>query len=1640
GEEGTSQYVSPVSMSKSSCDSSNVEIKNSGVIWKKKGSSNTSNVGLSAVSVSNLNKNVKRYSRKDLLAWKHKDGVGMEIPSWMITDEMKLMENHQMYVLVFGADVRRTQSQPIECTKGTHRTTSNPRSPNPDVEEGESTKQNVQKVEEHLIAEEIEKLVERTENVENLEVDSSTLSNCPPMLENTGNNSGQQRDIKCLNFQWEGHMARQCLKPKRRRNATWFRDKVLLVEAQGSGKVLNKVELEFLADPKIAEAKAVLMANLSSYRSDVLSEIKLTLYDGGIIANETNAISIVDSEETLMLEEESQSKMLLKQSDPMVLEKKVKIKPINYVELNRLSKDFSKRFVPQQELSDEQAFQLQISHPNTNQSASLPIKNEALWELPKEKSCCPNSIKNDLRKLKGKDIVDNAAQVLNATTIASGMYKLDLGTLAPKDKNNRESHIYYLKHTIEQAVILREIVKQAKLLNPLNSASYYACKYVKLIQELLGYVRDTCLDIYKPSEKLVVVTPINKKKTVRSKSTDNTKNDKILQISSSTQKKNKTLIVLFEFVSAMNASSKSKSGKKAKEKEEWKPTRKVFTKIRYNWRPIGRTFTLVGNACPLTRITATNKVPLTEPIPLEEVAQESVVTKVYTRRPKVPQTNGFNSKPKIAKFVISNKTEQYLDSGCSKHMTGDRSQLINFVHKFLGTVKFGNDQIANIIGYYKSVGISHETSVARSPQQNGVVERRNCTLVEAAQTIEDLGKLQAKANIGIFMGYAPKNKAYRPGLQSMTPATFSLGLVSNHIPQKPCYPPRDDYDRLFQPMFDEYFNPPTISISPVPVATAPRDVDLADSPMSASINQDAPLTNSTSQGASSNVRPIHTPFKSLGRCTKDNLIENVIEDPSHSVSTKKQIQTDAMWCYFDAFLTSFEPKNFKQVMTKLSWIDEMQEEIHEFEMLQATVNKHKASYRFKIDNKRFSVNVKVFRDILNICLRVSGQEFDAPQTEEEALSFICELGHSGEIKYITDLTRLIMQLPPPKLKKPKMKSDLAISSKETPSKKKPTKAKKDVPSKKKPTSKPKPMKKKAPVKADRGKCLNVLSEVALPKAAQLKEATKRRKKDFHISQANGSGNRTGFESRVTNEQQRKLSGTDEITGAKPGVPDVPKYDYKSDKESWGDSEKKMILKTMRVVMIVIEMMMMMTMMKKKKKKMLMNSLIKKMIRRMKKSQMMEEKDVHMTLTTVHDTQKTKGLMQSSFVSYDFTEKLLNFENAPPTDNEIASLMDTTVRTEEPNGQTSTLFTVPVTTSHRYLDSMIKSSTWKEICHKLSKLTKYREEAQAKKQEYIDNVNSTMRTIIREEVKTQLPKILPKVVSDFATLVTKQNVTESLEVVVLAWYSSQPKSTYEAAASLSEYELTKILLDKMEESKSHLRADYKRELYDALVKSYNTNKDIFITYVEVFTLNRSRDDKDKDQDPFAGSDRGTKRRKSSKEDESQKDPRSKEGKSSSSFKDTSCSHHKSSSKSAHAEEISHTVDDSGVQKNQEFDTGNNDEQPEDEASPKNDWFKKPERPPTPDPDWNKRQHVDFRAPKTWISVTAHVEKPPTSFDELTNTPIDFSAFVMNQINITNLTQELLVGPTFNLLKGTCKSLTELEYRFEECSKATTERFD
>nr|GEV12328.1 retrovirus-related Pol polyprotein from transposon TNT 1-94 [Tanacetum cinerariifolium] len=524
--------------------------------------------------------------------------------------------------------------------------------------------------------------------------------------------------------------------------------------------------------------------------------------------------------------------------------------------------------------------------------------------------------------------------------------------------------------------------------------------------------------------------------------------------------------------------------------------------------------------------------------------------------------------------------------------------------------------------------------------------------------------------------------------------------------------------------------------------------------------------------------------------------------------------------------------------------------------------------------------------------------------------------------------------------------------------KKPGKAKKDITSTKKTATKTKPTKKKAPIKADKGDGIDF--ELKVPDEQQHKiSGDSGEEHDDEDDAEDDDGNDDGDDSDGNDDDDNDGNDEDDSDHKRTESDRDENPNLNHSNQEHKDEEEEYV-----------------------------NEFTDKEDDADKSGFEQEEEDAYVTLTAVHDTQKTEGPMQSSSISSDFIEKLLNFKNVSPVDNEIASLMDTTVYHEKPSGQKSFLYTVPVKVIpesrlpspkpflHHLLPSILFYNKQHQLPHQ--QLQKCREKALADGREYIDLIDTSLRAIIKEKVNSQLPQILRQVVLEFATHVVERNITESLEATVLAKSLSQPKSIYEAAASLSKFELMKILIDKMAKHKSYLRADYKKELYDVLVKSYNIDKDLFDTCGEVFTLKRSRDDKDKVQDPSTGSDRGTKRRKSSKDDESSRDPKSKESNSTSS--------------------------------SNEFDMGNNDEQLDDKAASKVDWFKKPEQPLTLDPDWNKRQHVDFRPPQTWISNIARVDNPPTSFDELMETPIDFSAFIMNQLNITNLTQEILVRPT------------------------------
>nr|GEX23735.1 hypothetical protein [Tanacetum cinerariifolium]GEX25978.1 hypothetical protein [Tanacetum cinerariifolium] len=373
---------------------------------------------------------------------------------------------------------------------------------------------------------------------------------------------------------------------------------------------------------------------------------------------------------------------------------------------------------------------------------------------------------------------------------------------------------------------------------------------------------------------------------------------------------------------------------------------------------------------------------------------------------------------------------------------------------------------------------------------------------------------------------------------------------------------------------------------------------------------------------------------------------------------------------------------------------------------------------------------------------------------------------------------------------------------------------------------------KQPLKKTKAKGLTMLIKVALSEADQMKLATKKSKKDYHISHASGSGNTDA-----------------EMTDA--DLETAKQYFYQ------------------------------------------------------------EEEDTHVTLTHVHDAMKADEPLQSSSVSSDFTSKFLNLENPAPTNTKIVSLMKTfvsqdtitptpptpfthvTQHQQTPTLPTTTSTTIPELPDFAFIFKFDQRVSALEI--ELSKLKETNQFAEAissipgivdkylasKMKEAVD-VDTTMKSIIKDQVKAQVSKIMPKL---------EKYVTESLRAEVLVRSTNQFQTAYAIAASLSELELKKILLDKMEANKSIERSDTQMTLYNALVASFNFDKDIISSYRDVVLLKRGHDDKDKDQDPSTGSDQRMKRQR----------------------------------------------------------IGETDEQPDDKKATKADWFKKPGRPLTPDSD-------------------------------------------------------------------------------------------
>nr|GEV05849.1 hypothetical protein [Tanacetum cinerariifolium] len=690
---------------------------------------------------------------------------------------------------------------------------------------------------------------------------------------------------------------------------------------------------------------------------------------------------------------------------------------------------------------------------------------------------------------------------------------------------------------------------------------------------------------------------------------------------------------LLDFVK--NVNTRAKSAKKHK-KNIWKPTGHVFTEVGFKWKPTGRTFTILGNSCSLTRITSTNIV-LPKKTPSHSVETQRLVLKVYSKKPKNVKNvetqrlvlKGYSKKPKNVKNVGSSKTAKIAESKNAKpsepnHTLGSNATDIpsssSLVMTAINTTCYTQNHSLIRIRYNKT---PYELMQDKKPNLSFFYVFG--ALCYPTNDNDDLGKLDAKADIGIFVGYALAKKAFRiynkitqkiietihvtfdelttmaseqfssrPELHSMNPATSSSRLVPNTVSQQPCIPPsRDVWDRLFQPMFDEYFNPPTIFVSLVPIAATPRAVDLSDSPVSTLIDQDAssasiPSTNeqehspsisqgfeespktphfpneslhedSTSQRSSSNTDEFGEVLKNKDRLVFQGFMQEEGIDFKESFATVSRIEAIC------SFIANFARKNMTiyQLDVKMAFLnDELKEEAKPTKKYLQAVKRISRYLKGTINmglwySKDTSMSLTAYVDAdhagyQDIRCSTSGSAqflgdklepvengivelyfvrtkyqladiFTKPFPRERFNFLIKKLGMKGmSLETLKHLEKDNKEMDKIETKPDKIKSkreawkspDLSPTKSSSVKVKKASKIKTKV-------KVAKSDKKKQPAKMPKAKGLDVLSKVAFTKAEQLKLATKRSKKYFHISHASDSGDGVDTQSKVPDEQQKK---------------------------------------------------------------------------------------------------------------------------------------------------------------------------------------------------------------------------------------------------------------------------------------------------------------------------------------------------------------------------------------------------------------------------------------------------------------------------------------------------------------------------------------
>nr|GEX55102.1 integrase, catalytic region, zinc finger, CCHC-type, peptidase aspartic, catalytic [Tanacetum cinerariifolium] len=365
--------------------------------------------------------------------------------------------------------------------------------------------------------------------------------------------------------------------------------------------------------------------------------------------------------------------------------------------LRSLNGDVNERTV-KREVEEIETLNIELDHKVTKLVAENEHLKQTYKQLLQQKVLVIASLKEQLNKLKGKAVISEAVSL---NLIDPELLNVDVAPLAPKLGKNRTAHTDYIRHTQEEAATLREIIESKRLLSPLNTSLDYVYNAKKnRIRQTQGNVKKNKLEDHLRTVK----SSLNKKSVVDSKATSSVINS-VSNVNSDLKCASCNGCLFSDnhdacdvaYINSVNASIKSKYIKTPVKKKVWQPTGNVFKTVGHIWKPTRRTFTLVRNVCPLTRIATPTIVPPREPVPIVDSTDKPVVTLVYSKKTKSANKKVHVSNSRITKSLVVNKIEPNNSWGSSS--SNVPSPLIACRLSKSSSVKFGNDHVAKIMGY-----------------------------------------------------------------------------------------------------------------------------------------------------------------------------------------------------------------------------------------------------------------------------------------------------------------------------------------------------------------------------------------------------------------------------------------------------------------------------------------------------------------------------------------------------------------------------------------------------------------------------------------------------------------------------------------------------------------------------------------------------------------------------------------------------------------------------------------------------------------------------------------------------------------------------------------------------------------------------